>query len=203
MPHWLYRRVGAHFRSRRARWFLGQFAACRTVIDLGGTVESWSPLLSNRLLPNGQRPAWEITLVNREPQPAQPPLSFLQADACCVPLGGPFDLAFSNSVIEHVGGPDRQQDFASELLRLGRRVYCQTPNRWFPVEPHFLGLFVHWLPAGWLRRLHPRFTLNGARGRPWEPVRLLTRRDLQRLFPGCHIRVERFLLWPKSFIVWR
>jgi hypothetical protein len=98
------------------------------VVDLGGTLESW---------PSGSFP--NITLVNvvaANGQPLPDWASFVQADACHVPLRGPFDLAYSNSVIEHMGTWERQREFAVEMSRLGRRIYCQTPNRWFPVEPH-------------------------------------------------------------------
>jgi hypothetical protein len=97
-------------------------------------------------------------------------------------------------------------------MRVGRRVYCQTPNRWFPVEFHFLGLFVHWLPRRWFGYfVHRRMTLRGILGKPTREqsdelrssIRLLSRRELVELFPGCKIRTERFLGMAKSFVVWR
>jgi ubiquinone/menaquinone biosynthesis C-methylase UbiE len=48
-----------------------------------------------------------------------------------------FDWVFSNAVIEHVGGLDRQELFASESRRVARKGYfVATPNRRFPIEPH-------------------------------------------------------------------
>src|SRR5919202_1557251 len=35
-----------------------------------------------------------------------------------------------------------------ERCRVARRVFVTTPNRWFPLDPHTLLPFVHWLPAG-------------------------------------------------------
>jgi ubiquinone/menaquinone biosynthesis C-methylase UbiE len=71
-----------------------------------------------------------------------------------------FDIVFSNSVIEHVGGLDRQRQFASECMRCGRAFFVQTPNRWFPVDTHTLLPFAHWLPQKLFRkfiRISPRF----------------------------------------------
>ncbi len=201
----MYRYVGGHFRRRRRDWVADEFHGCHSVVDLGGTVESW---IGERF-PN-------ITVVNVKPSKGDLPtgFSYLQADACDSQLPGGFDLAFSNSAIEHVGTLDRQRQFADEMRRLGRRLCCQTPNRWFPVEPHYLGLFVHWLPPSFFGHfLHRWLTVQGLAGRPsvaesrtirqGEAIRFLTRRELRELFPGCQLRTERFLGWPKSFIVWR
>ena len=57
-----------------------------------------------------------------------------------------FDVAFSNAVIEHVGGREEQRRFVAELCRVAPRVFVSTPNRWFPVETHTLVPLVHWLP---------------------------------------------------------
>lgn len=125
---------------------------------------------------------------------------------------GWFDLAFANSVIEHVGTLEDQRQFAREMMRVGGRIYCQTPNRWFPVEFHYLGVLVHWLPRScFTYRVHRYFTLRGVLGKPnreqslelRSSIRLLSRRELRKLFPGCRIRAERVLGWPKSYIVWR
>ena len=58
-----------------------------------------------------------------------------------------FDLAFSNSVIEHVGSEEDAARFAAEMQRVGRAFYCQTPNKWFPIEPDLGTLFLHWFPS--------------------------------------------------------
>ena len=44
-------------------------------------------------------------------------------DACALPFAdGQFDVVFSNAVIEHLGGRERQRRFVSEAIRVGRRV---------------------------------------------------------------------------------
>ena len=59
---------------------------------------------------------------------------------------GEFDLAYCNSVIEHVPR-ERRAAFAAELRRVARGWYVQTPARSFPIEPHSLLPGAHWLPA--------------------------------------------------------
>lgn len=201
----LYRFLGGHCRQRRLRDFTRQFGDCHSLVDLGGRVDMWR---DNRF------PA-PITVVNIEPPPDPVPATFtyICGDARQTALpDGAFDLAFSNSVIEHVGDFADQKRFAREMLRLGRHIYCQTPNRWFPVEPHFLGLFIHWFPRRWFGYVfHRYFTMQGLTWKPdrqasrklIDEIRLLTRRELTQLFPGCHIKAERFLGLTKSYVVWK
>jgi hypothetical protein len=49
-----------------------------------------------------------------------------------------YDIAFSNSVIEHVGDWERQAAFASEIRRVGKNLWIQTPAKECPIEPHYL-----------------------------------------------------------------
>jgi hypothetical protein len=72
--------------------------------------------------------------------------------------------------------------------------------------------FVHWLPKRWqagvVRRVTPWdwITRPGAVEREFylkhylKDVYLLTREELQNLFPNARIRKERFLGWTKSLI---
>jgi SAM-dependent methyltransferase len=201
----IYRIAGGHFRRKRQRWFTSEFRDCRTVVDIGGTTQMWQ----------GVNFVEHVTLLNVEDPPKQLPdgFTYIQGDGrdTRLPDSG-FDLAFSNSVIEHVGNFDNQRRFANELLRVGRRIYCQTPNRWFPIEPHFLVLGVHWLPRKWFTHfVHRYLTLNGWTYKP-DPetsaamisaIRLLTRRELLELFPGCKMKTEWCMGLPKSFVVWK
>jgi SAM-dependent methyltransferase len=90
-----------------------------------------------------------------------------------------FDVAFSNAVIEHVGGREEQRRFVGELCRVAPRVFVSTPNRWFPVETHTLVPIVHWLPRGVRDRI---FAALGRKS--WVGVELLNRNELLGLFPG-------------------
>jgi hypothetical protein len=90
-----------------------------------------------------------------------------------------FDIAFSNAVLEHVGGRTEQRRFVHELCRVAPKVFVSTPNRRFPVEVHTLVPFLHWLP----RRARDR-AFAALRRDAWEGVELLNRRELLGLFPS-------------------
>ena len=109
-----------------------------------------------------------------------PRIPYVQGDACALPFGdGAFDIVFSNAVIEHVGGRDRQRQFVSEAIRVGRRVFITTPNRRFPIEVHTRLPLVHWLPDAVSHRVYDVIGREiGAE------VDLLTRRSFAQLFPG-------------------
>ena len=93
--------------------------------------------------------------------------------------GTALDVVFSNAVLEHVGGEDRQRAFVSEALRVGRRVFLTTPNRWFPVEVHTRLPLVHWLPDALSFRVYRALGKGFA-----TENHLLSRRELASLFPG-------------------
>ena len=109
-----------------------------------------------------------------------PAVTYVRGDALDLPFeDGAFDVVFSNAVIEHVGGGRRRRRFVEETLRVARRAFVTTPNRWFPVEVHTRLPLVHWLPD---QLAHPVYDL--AR-KPWaKENHLLGVGDLQRLFPG-------------------
>lgn len=176
------------------------------ILDVGGTPETWLQL--------DVRP--RVTLLNtprtHEELAAAP--AWVAGDGRSLPFrDAAFDVVFSNSVIEHVGDAASQQHFASEVMRVGRAYWVQTPNRWFPVEQHLLTPFLHWLPKPLQRRIVPQFTVWSALVRPTpdrrdfylrhylDEVRLLSAYDLRRLFPTARLIRERFCGWTKSLIV--
>ena len=109
-----------------------------------------------------------------------PEIEYVQGDACALPFAdGQFDVVFSNAVIEHVGGRERQRRFVSEAIRVGRRVFLTTPNRRFPVEVHTRLPFVHWLPDAASHRVYRAVGKDSA-----TELNLLTRRTFASLFPG-------------------
>jgi SAM-dependent methyltransferase len=109
-----------------------------------------------------------------------PQVAYVQGDACELPFeDGAFDIVFSNAVIEHVGGRERQRRLVSEALRVGRRLFLTTPNRLFPVEVHTRLPLVHWLPDSLSHRVYDAVGKGSAKD-----VRLLTPRAFESLFPG-------------------
>lgn len=176
------------------------------ILDVGGTDVNW------RLI---DCPAHIVLLninVPDESPDLAPKMRYVVGDGTRMDYtDSEFDICFSNSTIEHVHTFDRQRQFAGELRRVGRGVWLQTPARAFPFEPHWLGLFIHWLPMHWQRRVARNFTLWGWVNRPTQETvddllaeyRLLSFKEMKALFPDCEIRRERFLGLTKSYIAIR
>lgn len=206
--HKVYRMFALRFRPRRMKAIRDMFPLLEqngTVVDLGGTAQWWSDM---------QAKTTRITIVNLDERLKEEVVNagyvFCAANACQLPYSdGSFDLAFSNSVIEHVGGWYDQVRFAKEMLRCGKQVYLQTPNKWFPVEPHLITIFIHWLPFSIQRHLVRWLSIWGLVNRPDQRtiddvikgIKLLSRSEVEELLPGCQIRAERVLGLSKSFIV--
>jgi SAM-dependent methyltransferase len=108
-----------------------------------------------------------------------PDVRYVQGNGLELPFeDGAFDVVFSNAVIEHVGGPVEQRRFVDESLRVARRAFVTTPNRWFPVEVHTRLPLVHWFPDSVSHRAYEL-----AR-KPWaKDNRLLGPGSLRDLFP--------------------
>ena len=124
-----------------------------------------------------------ITAVSDVPLPnfarAFPAVRCVTANGLDLPFADDeFDVAFSNAVVEHVGGREEQRRFVAELCRVAPRVFLSTPNRWFPVETHTLVPLVHWLP----RPADDR-AMRALQRKSWEGVELLNKRELLALFP--------------------
>ena len=183
------------------------------ILDVGGTPEIWSLLP----LPEAAR----VVLLNMPRadamrESAAAGLEYVHGDGCQLPFADQsFDIVFSNSVIEHVGGRDAQARFAREVARAGRGYWVQTPNRYFPIETHLLTPIVHLLPRRWRGFIVRRFTVWQWIHRPApdekqfyiehfiSDIRLLTADDMLALFPDAVILRERFLMFTKSLIAYR
>jgi SAM-dependent methyltransferase len=184
---------GFSLRARAARWQLFERlmdpGVDSSILDVGcghAGIATYGPELA-------------VTGVDRSAYPgyASGRRHFVQADAAALPFpADAFDIAHSNSVIEHIVDPDDRRRYALEIRRVSRRYFVQTPNRWFPIEPHSLLPFVHWLPRTWGARLW-RF---GVAGDPFEQTKLLDKRELAGLFPDARIVRERFGLITKSIV---
>ena len=65
-----------------------------------------------------------------------------------------FDIVHSNATIEHVGSRANQIMFIKECLRISKkRVFIQTPNRFYPIDFHTTLPFIHWLPKNIHRKI--------------------------------------------------
>ena len=188
---------------------------CR-IVDLGGRAGYWRALGFERLTALGAH----ITLVNVEPEPERLTtrtekrlFTAIQGDACALPQfrDGAFDIVHSNSVIEHVGGWARMQMFAGEARRLAPSYYVQTPDFWFPIEPHFLAPGFHWLPfdlrVRWVQSCSlghiPRLPDRAQAVAAVKSARLLTRGRMIELFPDAEMLSERYMRLSKSLIAIR
>jgi len=198
----LYRLINRRFRKARNKRFVAamNLTALTTVLDVGGTAHYWS---SMPVLPR-------VTLLNLR-RDESTGLPQIVGSACNIPCEDKsFDIVFSNSMIEHLGTWEREQQAAKEMLRVGKRIWVQTPNWGFPVEPHLLTPFIHWLPRKLQRRLLP-YTIWAIITHPskeycdgfMQEVRLLTIAEMKKLFPGCRIIYERFGFLIKSLIAIR
>ena len=175
------------------------------VLDLGGTATSW------QLAPI--RPA-HVVVVNTEAAPPSEDVESVAADACDLPpeLRRGFDLVYSNSVIEHVGGHARREAFARSVMQAAPHCWVQTPYRYFPIEPHWVFPGFQFLPTGAAAALTKRWRL-GHRYAPSAStsqavasvlsVELLDRHQLRHLFPTCEIVNERFAGLVKSIVAVR
>jgi hypothetical protein len=206
---------GNRFRFRRLRRFLSivdEIIAARGVCriaDVGGRAAYWQGLKS----------AWcdrplHITLLDLEPQPVPDGrFASVAADARDLSQFGDlsFDLVHSNSVIEHVGLWQDQCRMAQEVRRLAPRYFVQTPNFWFPIEPHLRAPFIHWLPEPWRVAIvkhracgfFPRARSIAEAHRILDDSRLLDAAAMAELFPDAVIERERFCGFTKSLIAMR
>jgi SAM-dependent methyltransferase len=123
---------------------------------------------------------------------------------------GEFDVVFSNSVIEHVGGHERRQRFADAVHQLSDAHWIQTPYRYFPIEPHWMAPGMQFLPVAARARLVRHWPLAYLRGKSPETVlrrvlqvELIGRTQFRYYFPDSVIRAETVLGVPKSLIAYR
>ncbi len=190
-----------YFRRKRMQKFvriIGPTTGMR-VLDMGGQPAIWDTV----------EPSLQITCLNlpgiaNEAHETHHEIRYLEGDACSMPYfkRGDFDIIFSNSVIEHVGGVEKQLAFAAEIQRLSDTYWVQTPSKYFPIEAHCGMPFWWFYPnvlrvyflKGWARKL-PAWTemVSG--------TTFITKRDLQAFLPNSRVITE-WLIFPKSLIAY-
>jgi hypothetical protein len=202
--------LGGRARARRwdlARTVFPDLESCR-VIDLGGTVEAW------RRAP--VRPA-HITVLNLfEPGESDEDwITPLTGDACRaldvpgVSADG-YDLVFSNSLMEHVGGHAQRVLLAECVRALAPRHWVQTPYRYFPVEPHWIFPGMQFLPTATRARIAASWPLGHTPSGSFEEslstvqwTELIGLAQMRSYFPDSQIVKERFAGLTKSLVAIR
>ena len=203
--------IMTYFRQRRLADLLEMYPdlADYSVLDVGGRPFIWELLKKHyQVIPK------QVVLLNTSDDgfAVNSDYTVKIADARELPYeDNSFDLVFSNSVIEHVGTYSQMAQFAKECDRVGKQLYIQTPNRWFPLEAHFGAAFIHWLPRSLYKKLsflsirylmalkkpEEKYYFN----QEFETTDLLSGQELRSLFPQKKIVAERVLGMAKSFIV--
>ena len=199
------------FKLRKERFKLFEEFASRfnnpKILDVGGTQSFWSKANFSKEKES------HIVLSNLEPTETTS-ANFIShvGDATNMKEfeDNSFDIIFSNSVIEHVGDFGKQKDMADEIRRLGKAYFVQTPNKYFPIEPHFLFPFFQFLPKLFKIFLIMHFRLGWFKKEPNKQkasklsssIRLLSKKELRLLFPEGKISEEKFLFLTKSYTVY-
>ena len=184
-----------------------------SILDVGGTYNFWDVWRAEL--------DWEhvaITCVNLDPNHLDSgknntKIKMIKGNACDLSgiADNEYDIAFSNSVIEHVGHWQNMKNMATEIERSAPRYLVQTPNFWFPIEPHARTPFLHWLPEPLAYRVvmarkcgfwKKHTTVSGA-VEAVQSAHLIDYRQMQELFNGAQIMREKFFGFTKSLIALR
>ena len=197
------------FRQRRMERFVELVGPLDTpvrILDIGGTADYWRALPTLYGAPNV-----EITIVNLGvTEFDESNLHVRHGNACSLPQykDMSFDVVHSNSVIEHVGPWEAMRAMASEVRRLAPKHFVQTPNKWFPIEPHYKLPLVQFLPV--VARAYVVRKLKRHLGDDQSDIlkavrntRLLGARQMRSLFPDSALERERLGGLTKSIIAIR
>jgi len=203
------------FRKRRFKLVkrlidgvLAEKGTCR-IIDIGGTQKYWD--ISDGYIDNDNI---QIHLINKT-KVSSSKSNFSSVIGDATELGflddRSFDLVHSNSVIEHVGTWNDMRKMAFHVQRLAPIYYVQTPNFWFPYEPHLRFPIYHWMPEQIRFRLLMNLNLGwGGKRKDVDSAMqavqswsLLDKRQFSDLFPDAKIINEKFLVLTKSLIAIR
>jgi hypothetical protein len=205
--------LGSKFRAKRILTLISMIRKIHeksgevSILDIGGRKSYWN-ILPQELLKEYKI---HITIVNFPGEilpETEEHYKFIHGDGCNLDSfdNNSFHIAHSNSVIEHVGDWEHMVSFAKEVRRLAPNIFIQTPYFWFPIEPHFMCPFFHWLPRPVRISLvmqfplgnHQRYKSIGEAASKLEHYRLLDKKMLQCLFPDALIKHEKILGITKS-----
>lgn len=206
--------ISNYFRAKRFGYFKALLEGMKQpgkkikILDIGGTEDYWK----NQGLDLGEN--IEIVLLNLYKTDVKTP-GFTSIKGDATNLEGiadkSFDLVYSNSVIEHLFTLEQQEKMAKETMRVGKSYFIQTPNKYFPIEPHWVFPFFQFLPFGVQVFLTQHFNLghipkaeNKERAISLvKEVRLLSKKEFVGMFKGSQLFTEKFLGLNKSFAVYQ
>lgn len=204
--------LGMKFRKARFRYFeklfLSNFKGMDkvTILDVGGTEQFWK-MLGQEILASGKI---EIILLNLTKELVYTPnVTSIAGDATNLSdfADRSMDLVFSNSVIEHLYTWENQEKMASEIRRVGKRHFVQTPNKHFFIEPHYALPFFQYLPKTFAYKILTKTKIS--RFKKWDDsyarqyldeIRLISEKEMKLLFPESVLYYEKFAWMKKSFI---
>jgi hypothetical protein len=195
-------------RFRRRRWdqIMSEFPDLSemSVLDLGGTTQFWTRAPIRPKL---------VTVINLDENLPLPWLQPIKGDALKAPelVGAQtFDLVFSNSLIEHLGGHFQRERFANIVRSIAPRYAVQTPYRYFPIEPHWLCPGMQFMPVKVQDWLAVHWPLGQTRGWPEEQAynevrftELISLTEMRSHFPDARIELEKFAGLTKSMTAFR
>ncbi len=201
------------FRKKRFNFFInllrGNYKNKKiNILDIGGTQSYWL----NMGLPDDLD--IHVLLLNLHLESVTDPrFTSIVGDATNLKefANDSFDVVYSNSVIEHLFSWENQVKMAEEVKRVGKCYFVQTPNYYFPIEPHWLFPFFQFLPRFIKIHLTNNFSLGHYKKtqnleqaiQRVEEVKLLTSKEMKHLFQDGNLYQERFLGLVKSISQYR
>jgi len=212
--------LGSKFRLKRTAQLLLLMEKCFkryghvNVLDIGGRANYWDIIPDNLF----HKMKMSVTMVNTQSELDVSTVKnskskhFVEiiGNGCSLPhlKSNSFQIVHSNSVIEHVGEWKQMKKMAKEITRLAPFHYVQTPAYWFPIEPHFMTPFFHWLPEPLRVSLLMKFNLGHMSRQHTtsdavevvQSAHLLDEKMMQSLFPDSQIKKEKCLFMTKSLI---
>lgn len=206
--------ISSSYRLKRTIMFLELLPeknGVYNILDVGGSSDFWKDIITEKKL--------QITILNLDDNVHEnikvKNITFIHKVGDCRKMDffkdKSFDAVFSNSVIEHVGTFEDQKMMASEVIRVANFYFIQTPNLYFPIEPHFLVPFFQFFPLFLKVLLVKNFTLGWV-GKEKnredalntiKSIRLLNYKEMNLLFPKSYIFREKFLGLTKSFFAYK
>ncbi len=202
--------LSSKFRRKRFKIFQTYLAKVALtspkILDVGGTEDYWNQI--NLIFGTNFQPI--INNISKD-ELNQGNFSGIVDDCNCLSSikDNTFNIAYSNSVIEHLSTFEEQQEMADNLKRVAKYYFVQTPAFIFPLEPYFLFPFFHWLPRririwlilhfnlGWFKKCNNKMDAELL----VNSIRIIKKHELKILFKNATLIKEKFLMMSKSYII--